>query len=296
MVVPAAGDSAVGFIGVGIMGAGMVGCLLKEGRRVVVWNRDATKTKALQSAYPELCTVAASAAAVVESCDVTWSMLSTLEASEAVFPQVVGAISPGKCIVDCATLTPDRMTSMSDQVVAAGGRFLEAPVSGSKVPAEQGQLIFLCAGDEPLYESVAAELEIMGKASFFFGPVGAGTKMKLVVNMIMGEQLAAIGEGLALCDAAGLSQTQLIDVLKLGVMNSPLLGLKGPKMVAGDFAPHFPLTHAQKDMQFSLGLADAVGVDLPVAKAANARYAQAKQAGRGDDDFAAVITAQTKQG
>ena len=137
-------------------------------------------------------------------------MLSTLEASEAVFPGMLEKVCAGKSIVDCATLTPERMAAMSSAVKAAGGSFLEAPVSGSKGPAEAGQLIFLTAGDAAVKEAAEADLEAMGKATFYFGEeVGVsaatvglgcgcagsdgsnccweqrGSKMKLVVNMIM---------------------------------------------------------------------------------------------------------------
>ena len=82
-------------------------------------------------------------------------------------------------------------------------RWIQAPVSGSKVPAATGQLIFLCGGDEALYGEVAKDLDAMGKAKFFFGAVGAGTKVKLAVNMVMGTFLATLGEGLSLTAAAG---------------------------------------------------------------------------------------------
>ena len=191
-----------GFIGVGIMGLGMAENLLvssrtvggppppfgsppspaqKNGRPLVVWNRTAAACDPLLAAYPALCTRVETAAEVVAACSITWSMLSTLEASEAVFPGVLDAVGPGKSIVDCATFTPERMQAMEAAVMAKGGRFIEGPVSGSKGPAAAGQLIFLCGGDESLFAEVAPELGYMGKASFNFGPVGAGTRMKLVV-------------------------------------------------------------------------------------------------------------------
>ena len=283
-----------GWIGVGIMGEGMAACLLKEGRSLVVWNRDASKAEALKSAYPDQVTVCSSAKGVVEACDVTFSMLSTLEASEAVFPSLLEAVKAGKSLVDCATLTPERMVCMGDAVTAAGGAFLEAPVSGSKVPAAQGALIFLCGGDAALYEAVKPELAAMGKADFLFGPVGAGTKMKLVVNMVMGDMMASLGEGLALCGAAGLpgdAEAGLLKVLDLGIMSNGLFKLKGPKMLKGDHAPNFPLKHAQKDMRFALNLGDALGQPLPVAAAANAAFLQARET-HGDADFSAVYETQ----
>lgn len=287
---------ATGFIGIGIMGEGMAGCLLKAGKKLVVWNRDASKSTNLAKAYPSLVTVAAAPADVIDQCAVTYSMLSTLEASEAVFPSIIASMGPGKSLVDCATLTPERMQTMAQAVEIAQGRFLEAPVSGSKAPAAQGALIFLCGGDKSLYNECKNDLSIMGKADFYYGPIGAGSKMKLVVNMVMGNMMCALGEGLALCQASDLpadAEGGLLKVLDLGIMSNGLFKLKGPKMLRGDHTPNFPLKHAQKDMRFALQLGDQVDTPLPLAAAANAAYI-AQRADHGDDDFSAVFEGQKK--
>lgn len=283
-----AAQAPFGFIGIGIMGNGMAGCLLKGGRSLVVWNRDGAKCTPLAEAFPEQVTVVATPQEVVAACPITFSMLSTLEASEAVFPAVLEAVGAGKAIVDCATLTPERMQEMGNAVEAAGGRFLEGPVSGSKVPAETGQLIFLCGGDKGLFDEVAGELELMGKASFHFGATGAGSRMKLVVNMIMGTYMAGLAEGAALADASGLDKAQLMQVLELGVMSSPLIKLKGGACVNKAYPTHFPLKHAQKDMRFALALGDQVGQTLPIAAAANENYKRARKT-HADADFSAVM-------
>jgi len=196
-------DQPIGFVGLGIMGKGMAANLLKkvEGCSLVVWNRSPEVCNELVAAFPGKVTVAASAAAVIQQCSLTYSMLSTMEASEAVFDcpleagGVIAAVTPGKCIVDCATLSPERMQHIGGGVTSRGGLFLEAPVSGSKVPAETGTLIFLCGGEPEVYQKALPGLEAMGKANFLLGPVGAGSKMKLVVNMIMGTMMSAFAEG-----------------------------------------------------------------------------------------------------
>ena len=289
-----AAAAPVGFIGLGIMGLGQARNLLRSGRSLVVWNRSVEKSEAF--AAEELAagkvTVAASAAEVVEKCSLTYSMLSTLEASHAVFPSVLERVSAGKSIVDCATLTPERMAEMSAAVKGAGGSFLEAPVSGSKGPAEQGALIFLTAGDEAVKEAATADFDAMGKATFYFGEeVGRGSKMKLVVNMIMGIQLNALAEGVALTEASDLPVDDLLKILSLGAMNSPMINLKGPGMAKRSYdPPQFPLKHAQKDMRFALALADDLGKGLPVAAASNEVYKRARTE-HGESDFAAVAEA-----
>jgi 3-hydroxyisobutyrate dehydrogenase-like beta-hydroxyacid dehydrogenase len=126
------------------------------------------------------------------------------------------------------------MQEFAEAVEGKGGRFLEAPVSGSKVPAETGQLIFLAAGDEALYRQVSPKLlAAMGKASFYLGATGKGTEMKLVANMIMGSMLSSLSEGLVLTEKAGLKPEDLVSVLGLGAMANPMFNLKGPKMIVG---------------------------------------------------------------
>ena len=164
-------SAPVGFIGLGIMGLGMARNLVRSGRELIVWNRTADKSTAFsaEDGMVGKVTVASTPAEVVEKCALTYSMLSTLQASEAVFPQVLSAVTAGKSIVDCATLTPEHMQAMAQAVTSKGGAFLEAPVSGSKAPAEQGTLIFLTAGDAAVKEATVADMDAMGKATFYFG-------------------------------------------------------------------------------------------------------------------------------
>uniref|UniRef100_A0A6V1X3J8 6-phosphogluconate dehydrogenase NADP-binding domain-containing protein n=1 Tax=Heterosigma akashiwo TaxID=2829 RepID=A0A6V1X3J8_HETAK len=285
----------IGFIGLGIMGLGMAKNLVKAGRSLVVWNRDVSKSEAFVLEFGGQ--IAGSAKEVIERCEITYSMLSTLEASDAVFLGEGGAlsgISAGKCLIDCATLTPEKMMETGSAVAAAGGTFLEAPVSGSKGPAEQGTLIFLCGGSRELYDRVKADLEAMGKADYFLGAVGAGSRMKLVVNMVMGGMMNCLAEGLALADAADLPLGDLVQILDQGAMSNPMFRMKGPKMAAGDHAPNFPLKHQQKDMRFAVELGDRLGVALPVAAAANEAFKRARPA-HGDLDFSAVYETTKKQ-
>jgi 3-hydroxyisobutyrate dehydrogenase-like beta-hydroxyacid dehydrogenase len=291
-------ESPVGFVGLGIMGKGMAQNLLKKGvaSKLVVWNRSPDASAELSAAFPGIVEVAATAGEVIQRCDVTFSMLSTQEASVAVFDcpaeagGVVASVTPGKCIVDCATLSPERMQSIAAAVEARGGRFLEAPVSGSKVPAETGTLIFLCGGEQALYDKVTPALQAMGKANFLFGPVGGGSKMKLIVNGLMGTMMGAFAESMALCSAADLPQDLLLQVLDLGAMANPMFKGKGPNMINKTYAPHFPLKHAQKDMRLALALASDLGVSLPTTDAANQQFLSVLDE-RGDEDFSAVYAA-----
>lgn len=180
-----------------------------------------------------------------------------------------------------------------EHLISCNRRFLEAPVSGSKVPAAQGALIFLCAGSEELFDEVKDNgLNVMGKASHFFGTaVGTGTKAKLVVNSLMGTMLAAFGEGLALSEGVGLDPTKMIEVFGQGICACPLYALKGPKMVAKDHAPNFPLKHAHKDMALACEMAARNKVEYTIMEQAEKVFKAAREdtdLNVADEDFSAV--------
>ncbi len=168
-----------------------------------------------------------------------------------------------------------------------GGLFLEAPVSGSKVPAEQGQLIFLCGGSKSAYDEVIKYLEVMGKAHFYLGSIGQGSKMKLAVNMVMGTMMSALGEGMLLCEKSSIDRSQFVQVLGLGAMACPMFAGKGPAIIKENFDTNFPLKHAQKDMKLALNLGESTGCELPVAAASNSQFERVLGA-MGDLDFSAV--------
>ncbi|KAL4855117.1 Glyoxylate/succinic semialdehyde reductase 2 [Chlorella vulgaris] len=306
----APGSTKVGFLGIGIMGYAMASNLLKAGYEVTVWNRSPDKCKDLAT---EGAQVAASPAEVVAASDITLAMLSDPEACLAVAtgPEgVAAAMAPGKGYVDVSTVDAATARQVAAAVRGAGGLYLEAPVSGSKGPAQQGQLIFLTGGDRKLYDASAPLLEVMGKASFFLGEVGAGANMKLVVNMVMGTMLASYAEGLELAKQCGLQQSDLVDVIKLGAIASPMFQLKAskggwqpcpaccavllgeaPAMIEGSYPPAFPLKHQQKDLRLALALGDEVEQPLPLAAAANELYKRARAEGYSDADFSAVMAA-----
>lgn len=294
-------SSKVGFVGLGIMGKGMIKNLVTKLPAVdtfVVWNRSPDASEEIKAQFPGKIEVATTAAEVVQSCPITYSMLSTIAASEAVFDKegdgLIAGVSEGKIIVDCATLSPERMLKIRSDVCAKGGKFLEAPVSGSKVPAETGTLIFLCGGDEEVYKAAVPAFKAMGKANFLFGEVGSGSKMKLVVNMIMGTMLTAFSEGMALCEASDLPQEKLLEVLDLGAMANPMFKMKGPNMINANYGAHFPLKHAQKDMKLALDLAAQIGLNLPTTDAANDQFKSLLDS-CGDEDFCAVHKADKKK-
>jgi len=282
------GKPEVGYLGMGILGSAMAGRLLDAGFPVTVWNRSPEKCSDLAAKGAK---VGESPKAVVEHCDITFACTSDPEsARQVVFGQtgVLAGVSTGKSFIDMSTVDEETSKEIALAVTAKGGRFLEAPVSGSKGPALQGQLVVLAAGDKSLCDEAQACFDVVGKRTFFLGDVGAGARMKLVVNMMMGINIAALSEGLAVGTKAGLQGNDILEVLKEGALNCPMYSLKGPTMLEGKYAPAFPLKHQQKDVRLAVALGDQLGQSLPVAAAANETFKAARSAGYGDDDMSKV--------
>lgn len=278
----------LGFLGLGIMGRPMALNLLRAGFPLAVWNRDPSRAAPLVEAGA---TAAASPRAVTEACAITFAMVADPEAALAVAMGAQGAVAGlggGRGYVDMSTVDAGTSRAIAAAAAAAGGRFLEAPVSGTRGPAEQGTLVILAAGDRPLYEAALPALEAMGKLHLFLGETGQAARLKLVVNMIMGGMMTAFSEGLALADRAGLASGDLLQVLAAGALANPMFAGKGPLMAAGRDDPAFPLKHAQKDLRLALQLGQELGQPLATAAAANGLFLQARQAGLADRDFSAV--------
>ncbi|KAL0396997.1 UNVERIFIED_CONTAM: Glyoxylate/succinic semialdehyde reductase 2, chloroplastic [Sesamum calycinum] len=281
----------IGFLGLGIMGSPMAQNLIKAGCDVTVWNRTKSKCDPLISLGAKY---KSSPEEVAASCDVTFAMLADPESAVDVAcgkHGAAGGMSPGKGYVDVSTVDGETSKLISAHIKSTGALFLEAPVSGSKKPAEDGQLIFLTAGDKSLYETAAPLLDIMGKSRFYLGDVGNGAAMKLVVNMIMGSMMASFSEGLLLSEKVGLDPKVLVEVISQGAISAPMYSMKGPSMVQSLYPTAFPLKHQQKDLRLALGLAESVSQATPIAAAANELYKVAKAHGLSDNDFSAVIEA-----
>lgn len=278
-----------GFLGLGIMGKAMAKNLIEAGLDVTVWNRTKERCDSLVDLGAHQ---GNSPAGVVAQCDITFAMVSDPAAAASLcFDDggVLDGVAPGKGYIDISTVDPATVIHIAGAVRGKGGRFLEAPVSGSKKPAEDGTLVFLCGGDESLYREARTALQLMGKKSFYFTDVGQGAQMKLVINMIMGTMMAAFGEGLALGDKSGLKMTDILDVLAEGAIDNPMFRLKGPQMAQKNFPTAFPLKHMQKDMRLALQLGDELGQSLFTAGAANNLYIKARKGGGAEDDFSVVF-------
>ncbi|KAL0829541.1 hypothetical protein ABMA28_003057 [Loxostege sticticalis] len=278
-----------GFLGLGIMGSGIVKNLLNSGHKVVVWNRTAAKCKDFEKVGA---TIAVTPCDVVEEADITFSCVADPQAAkEMVFGNCGVLHCPtleSKGYVEMTSIDADTSHDIVEAISGKGGRYLEAQIQGSKTQAEEGTLIILAAGDRSLFDDCQSCFKAMSKNSFYLGDIGNASKMNSVLQVVGGVSLAALAEGLALADRAGLNQADLLDVLALTPLASPHLILKGRAMIESSYSTHQPLTHMQKDLKLALGLGDALEQSLPLTATTNEIFKHAKRLGYANHDAAAV--------
>ena len=271
------------------MGSAMASNLLKAGFKVTVWNRSADKYSPLVDLGA---TVATSPRAAAEISDVVIAMMATPAAVLSVrdgAEGIIAGLSSGSGYVDMSTVDAD--TSLESYRLAheKGALFLEAPVAGSRKPAEDATLTIMAAGDRKLYDSSLPVLEKMGKKLLFLGKTGKASRMKLANNLVMCGMLTALCEGISLAAGSGLDTAQLLEVLDSGAVANPMFRLKGPQIAANkEFPTAFPLKHMQKDLRLALQLAEEVGQPLFVTATINELYKKALAENHGDADFAAI--------
>jgi 3-hydroxyisobutyrate dehydrogenase-like beta-hydroxyacid dehydrogenase len=278
----------VGFIGLGIMGSRMAGNLLKKGNELVVYNRTREKAEPLAARGAVL---AETPAKVAERVSVIITMLTDPPAIAAVAFGEDGFLdrfSRGSLWIDCSTVNPSFSREMADECAKRGVRFIDAPLAGSKIPAEQGQLIFFAGGERDDVEFSKPLLEAMGKAVFQIGGHGMGTAMKMVNNLLLAGAIAAFSEGMVLGEKLGITREVLFDSLLASPVAAPILSLKKSMIESGTFEAQFPLKLMHKDLHLASVTAYECGVAMPSAQAVKETFALAVLAGLGEKDVAAL--------
>ena len=274
----------IGICGMGRMGAAMAQRMLSVGRAVTVWNRDAAKTSPLVAIGA---TAAASPAALAAEVDCVISMLLNAEAIDAVYRGPGGVLSAdlaGKLIIDMSTVLPEIEETLGRDIAQHGGRFVECPVGGTVGPAREGKLFgFVGAADADL-ALARPVLDQLCRRVEHVGPVGAGAKMKLAVNLPLLVYWQALGEALSLCKPLGLPPARLVDILSDTSGTPTVMKLRAAdiaKLLDGEptGAPAFAVSAARKDLVTMAAFAETLGVRLPVTQAAAACYEEVARAG-----------------
>jgi 3-hydroxyisobutyrate dehydrogenase len=277
----------VAFLGLGIMGNGMARRLAGAGFDVCVYNRNPARS----AAFAGVARIANSPAEAAEGADVIISMVADDTASRSLWLGDKGALSvaqPGAICIESSTISLDWI---KDWVAAAAEKncvCLDAPVTGSKTAAEEGQLAFIVGGDAGDIDRARPVLTAMSKGVTHMGPVGSGALFKLINNFVCGVQLASLAEAIAMIDQSSLNREQAIETLANASPGSPLVKLVAPRMMKGDYAPNFIVRLMAKDLTYAVAEAGKMGLDLKTGRTALAEFAATAEAGFGDDDIAAI--------
>jgi 3-hydroxyisobutyrate dehydrogenase/glyoxylate/succinic semialdehyde reductase len=279
----------VGFLGLGIMGSRMAANLLRAGHSLRVWNRTPGRAASLSVMGASEAQTPAEAASGVE---VVITMLSTPAAVEETALGAGGFLpsaAPGTLWIDSSTVNPSFSRRMAGEAARYGLRMIDAPVTGSKEPAEKGQLRFLVGGPAEDLALARPLLEKMGATIVHVGDQGMGASLKMIFNMILGQAMMGFAEGMALGESLGLPREMLLNLLLGSPLTPPLLAGKRAKFESGEYEPEFPLQWLQKDLHLAALTAWEQGVPMPTANLAKEIYLMAVQAGMGEEDFSAIF-------
>ena len=278
----------IGFIGLGIMGSRMAADLQKNDYPLVVFNRTRAKAEPLLGPCG---TFSDSPAKLAEQVDVLFTMLAHPDAVEQAAMGANGFLEhlkPNSLWVDCSSVNPSFSKKMAAEAARRQVRFVDAPVTGSAVPAAEAKLIFWVGADPDDLETIRPLLLCMGNKIVHTGGHGTGASMKMVVNLLLGNAMATFAEGMALGEGLGISRKVLFDSLLGTPAVAPFLASKREKIESGNYEAEFPLRWMQKDMHLASLSAYESGVAMPVTNAAKELYRLAMREGHAIQDFSAI--------
>jgi 3-hydroxyisobutyrate dehydrogenase-like beta-hydroxyacid dehydrogenase len=279
----------VAFLGLGTMGAPMARRLIQAGFSLTVFNRTPSRAAPFAALGAR---VASSPADAARGAEVVCTMLADPAALEAVCdgPEgVLASIAPGAVFVELSTVGPEPLESLRTALAARGVALIDAPVSGSRVPAEEGSLVVLAGGPSAAIDRVLALLQVFGTVRRT-GPSGSGAATKLVFNQLGAHMLAGLVSGLVLGVGLGLEPRELLASIEQGSFRSAMFAHNGARIIEGRFEPaDFSVELLLKDQQLVLEAARRAGVELPTLIAVRDLIARAVREGEGDKDLCAVV-------
>jgi 3-hydroxyisobutyrate dehydrogenase/2-hydroxy-3-oxopropionate reductase len=280
----------IGFIGLGIMGQPMALNLLKAGHKLTVYNRTAKKAEPLKEAGAQ---VASTPAAAAKGADFVILIVTDSAAVEEVVlgeDGILGTVASGAIVIDSSTISPAVSRKMACHIAGRGASWLDAAVTGSKHGAEKGELTFMVGGDPQTFERALPILQVLGKKHIYCGLNGMGLSAKLAQNTIQATMLEVFCEGLVLATKAGVAPETMLEILQSSLARAALTDFKAPFIFKGDFTPYFPLKLMHKDLELAMEAGFALDVPMPTLAAVKEVYGAAKAQGKGDLDYAAIVT------
>jgi 3-hydroxyisobutyrate dehydrogenase-like beta-hydroxyacid dehydrogenase len=269
----------VGVIGLGIIGQRVVDNLRDHGFHVFVWNRTPRPVP----------NFVGSPAEVAELCDFIQIFVSDDEALLQTAQRITRDLGPNHVVMAHCTVSPDTMRAAAEIVEKRGARFLDAPFTGSKTAAENGQLVYYVGGDEAALQLARPILEASSKQIIEIGKVGDATTIKVATNMVTAASVQGAAEALALISKSGLPVEKFADAMRNNGSNSPTLDMKLPMMMEGNFEPHFSVKHMLKDVVIATRLARSFGMEFGATDASRHGLTEEMRQGRGDDDYSSLF-------
>jgi len=286
-----ASGEQIGFVGLGTMGEPMALNLRRAGQPLMVWNRTPERTAPLREARAK---VAADVGDLFAQCTTVLLMLENEAATDAVLGRGTGAFADrvaGHCIVSMGTTSAEYSQGLGQDIATAGGRYVEAPVSGSRKPAEAGQLVGMLAGPSEEVERLRPLLAPICKQLFDCGAVPAALQMKLAVNTFLITMVTGLAEAAHFAARHGLDMDRFADILNAGPMASDVSRVKIDKLRIQDFSRQAGISDVLKNSRLVLEAARAAGTASPLMNVCEALYAETEAMGRDEDDMIAVVQA-----
>ena len=278
----------VAVLGTGIMGVGMARSLLRAGLEVRAWNRTIERAQPLEESGAR---VEADAANAVRGADVVLTMLADGAAVRAAMDAAEPGLSAGQIWLQNSTVGIEPIAGLAEYAERHGLRFVDAPVSGTRQPAENGQLLVLAAGPADVREPLAPVLDAISARTIWLGEDGAqatASRLKLVINSWVLATTEATAEAISLSEALGIDPTLFARTLAGGITDSTFLQMKAAAIANDDYTTNFSAAMAAKDAALIVQAGRDGGVDLPMAAAIAERMARTVEAGHGDKDMAAT--------
>jgi 3-hydroxyisobutyrate dehydrogenase len=284
-------EQPAGFIGLGVMGQPMALRLARAGLPLVVWNRSAERCEALRTAGAA---VGAAPLEVFQRTRTVFLMLADDAAIDTVLgrgTQRFGAQVAGRTVVHMGTTSPGYSHVLEAEIRAAGGRYVEAPVSGSRGPAEEGRLVAMLAGDEVAVAQIRPLLSPLCHQTFCCGAVPGALLMKLAVNIFLITQVTGLAEAFHFAERHGLDRRLFVDVLDAGPMASSVSRTKAAKLVSTDFTVQAAILDVLKNNRLIAEQARSSSTASPLLDVCHSLYGEAVALGHADADMAAVLYA-----
>ena len=278
----------VGFVGLGLMGGPMAANVVRGGFPLTAFNRSSAKAEPLRALGVKL---AATPRDVAAASDVVICMLTDAAAVHNVLTGEYGLLAGGRkgmTLIDMSTVAPEQSRDTAAGIAGYGWEMLDAPVFGSTGPAREGKLGIMVGGEAALFEEHRDLLATMGTVILHLGPQGSGALAKLCFNLMVAAQVGSLAEAMTLAAKGGVSLEAMGTIIKSSPIVSNLIERKIGNIVAGDYAPAFPLKHLHKDLGLMTDTARQVGARLPATEAYYELFTQAKAAGLGEQDAVAL--------